>query len=218
MARSTRWTSGPVHGRSFCCSASSRTAKSSEAGRAMAKLAGGVQAARILVSRGLLRADRQRTTEPGLPRSRIRLCISDLVRPSPGRCATGRASAPLPEAVVLAPDGQVLYRGRVVPRPGAPGRLEPPAARARPGIGASIDRSRRASRRLLDPRGRQPASHPSSDGRGWTRSRGADHVQPACRADPLEELCAMSPPGRGRSFFAVDLPATPPNARAFCAK
>ena len=34
----------------------------------------------------------------------------------------------LPEAVVLAPDGQVLYRGRVSPGPAAPGWSKPPAA------------------------------------------------------------------------------------------
>ena len=73
----------------------------------------------------------------------------------------------VPEAVVLAPDGQVLYRGRVSPGPAAPGVVQTPAAsHDLESALRSIDRDELPAV-FVDPRRWQPTSHRFVSGGRW---------------------------------------------------
>ena len=105
-----------------------------------------------------------------------------------------------PEAVVLLPDGQVLYRGRIDDRfAEAQGSQEP---QARAGGGPRGDPCRRDAGRHEHGR----PGHTTHREIAECRLRRDDHLQQARRADPLEELCEVPPPRGGWAVLLAQLP------------
>lgn len=100
--------------------------ESSEAGRAMAKLAG------LFERRGVLFfavCCEPTVSELGARRLAAEFDDAFPILFDPRQVVARQAGVRgLPEAVVLAPDGQVLYRGRVSPGPAAPGVVQTRAA------------------------------------------------------------------------------------------
>ncbi len=98
-----------------------------------------------------------------------------------GSCAGGRGGHP--EAVVVLPDGQVIYRGRIDDQYAADGRKRPRPDRSdlKAALDAILADEMPAAQRRGGPR------HPAGPDRDVGRRSGrGDHVQQARRADPLE--------------------------------